>query len=182
MLTHDLHPRRQARRAERLVRLIGIKRRQFPEGLLPPHAADHQAEDPIPDVSGCALFGHRAVDVCRDCTTTNQQKPKDHGSKPRLEEESDDIAQRIGGHLWSFLLRVRGRKAASREKVATSPLLGNFRLVIILMQKISWAPDGRAGEVWWSSPLADTGDRPCPPTPILPRSRSAPTRSSSPLS
>src|SRR4051812_31607968 len=49
-------------------------------------------------------------------------------------------------------------------------------------QKISWAPDGRAGEVWWSSPLADTGDRPCPPTPILPRSRSAPTRSSSPLS
>src|SRR3954449_3280579 len=49
-------------------------------------------------------------------------------------------------------------------------------------QKISWAPDGRAAEVWWSSPLADTGDRPCPPTPILPRSRSAPTRSSSPLS
>src|SRR6476646_865756 len=26
-------------------------------------------------------------------------------------------------------------------------------------------------EPWWSSPLADTGDRPCPPTPILPRSR-----------
>src|SRR3954470_20126536 len=49
-------------------------------------------------------------------------------------------------------------------------------------QKISWALDGRAGEVWWSSPLADTGERPCPPTPILPRSRSAPTRSSSPLS
>jgi putative transposase len=49
-------------------------------------------------------------------------------------------------------------------------------------EKISWAPDGRAGEVWWSSSLADTGDRPCPPTPILPRSRSAPTRSSSPLS
>ena len=48
-------------------------------------------------------------------------------------------------------------------------------------KKISWASDGRAGEVWWSSPLADTGDRPCPPTPILPRSRSAPTRSSSPL-
>src|SRR3954466_12172145 len=30
--------------------------------------------------------------------------------------------------------------------------------------------------------LANTGDHPCPPTPILPRSRSAPTRSSSPLS
>ena len=135
MLTHDVHPRRQASRAERRVRLIGIKRRQFPEGLLPPHAADHQAEDPVADVSGRALFGDRAVDVCRDCATTNQQKPKDHGGKPRLEEEADNVGQRIGVHWWSFLLRVRGRRAASLEKVAVPPLLGNFRLVIVLMQK-----------------------------------------------
>src|SRR3954463_13438080 len=29
-------------------------------------------------------------------------------------------------------------------------------------QKISWARDGRAGEVWWSSLLADTGSPPMP--------------------
>src|SRR3954452_21887996 len=78
-----------------------------------------------------------------------------------------------------------GERGAARGRTEVAPgrdLVRDAGGPAVRAQKISWAPDGRAGEVWWSSPLADTGDRPCPPTPILPRSRSAPTRSSSPLS
>src|SRR3954453_22275304 len=78
-----------------------------------------------------------------------------------------------------------GERGAARRRAEVAPgrdLVRGAGGPGVRAQKISWAPDGRAGEVWWSSPLADTGDRPCPPTPILPRSRSAPTRSSSPLS
>src|SRR6478752_1107103 len=85
-------------------------------------------------------------------------------------------------HVDETYIRVSGEWRYLYRAVDGTGQTIDFLLSAKRDKKISWAPDGRAGEVWWSSPLADTGDRPCPPTPILPRSRSAPTRSSSPLS
>src|SRR3954449_5560538 len=78
-----------------------------------------------------------------------------------------------------------GERGSARRRAEVAPgrdLVRGAGGPGVRAQKISWAPDGRAGEVWLSSSLADTGDRPCPPTPIRPRNRSAPTRSSSLLS
>src|ERR1700751_5075926 len=63
---HYGHPIGQTRLAERLLRMVGIERRQFPLGLLPPHAADQQPKPPVADMLDRALSRHCTIDMDRN--------------------------------------------------------------------------------------------------------------------
>src|SRR5246127_3287826 len=85
--------------------MIGIIGRQLPQRLLPPHAADQKAKDPVPKMSRAALTRDRGEGINRDREAREHEHPK-HRGRPRrtgregrLLQEIDDIGNGIVIHL-----------------------------------------------------------------------------------
>src|ERR1700756_2527205 len=84
--------------------MIGIIGRQLPQGLLPPHAADQKAKDPVPEMSRAALTRDLGEGVNRDREAREHEHPKHRrrprrtGHEGRLLQETEDVGDRIVVH------------------------------------------------------------------------------------
>src|SRR5262245_38980249 len=89
-LAHHAHPISEAGFPKRLVGMVGVEWRQFPQRLLPPHAADQKAKDPVADVFDRALAWDRAIDIDRDRDAAEHKKPEDDRRPSWLKQEGNN--------------------------------------------------------------------------------------------
>ena len=76
VLAQDLHPACEPGRAERLVGLIGIIWRQFPEGLLPPHPPIRNRNIHRAVMAQIALLGNSRGDISGDRRCSRSSGPR----------------------------------------------------------------------------------------------------------
>src|ERR1700747_3876774 len=74
--------------------MIGIIGRQLPQGLLPPHAADEKAKDPVPEMGHAALTRERGEGINRERQAGEHEHPK-HRGRPRRTGHEGGLLQEI---------------------------------------------------------------------------------------
>src|SRR5215469_4001544 len=93
-LRHFVHPVAQTTGA---VRVISVSGGELPQGLLPPHRADKETGQPIPQVQSRALTWVAAKIDCCNHNTDNDQQPENVARPLSLE------FQHVGNWIYSHI-------------------------------------------------------------------------------
>jgi len=95
-LSHQPHSVGEPGRAERRLRLVGIKRRQPPPALLPPHCADQEPKGAVGEMLDAALARHGPQGISGNPNACEHQEPEYPCRRGRLQQEHDYVQKWIG--------------------------------------------------------------------------------------
>src|SRR5690242_4607348 len=118
--------------------MVGIKRRQLPQALLPPHRTDQKARRPLRQVAEAPLPWHRQGDIVGDHQAGDQEGPESAGHPARLRHKADNVGDRVGVHWRARQLRATAAITVSEASApSASPFSKSPELTAIWL--VTWA-------------------------------------------
>src|SRR6516162_4551701 len=118
-LRHFLHPVAQTTGA---VRVISVSGRELPQGLLPPHRADKESGQPIPQVQYRALTWVAAKIDCCNHNAGNRQQPENIARPAILSKEFQHVGNWVCSHITNVVgLLVKPFSDSLHKKFTSQP-------------------------------------------------------------
>src|ERR1700747_917238 len=124
---HPGPPKGHTRLAERVLRMVGIEWRQFPQSLLPPHAADQEPKNPVADMLDRALCRHCTIDMDRNGDAAEQEHPKYRRGPGRLQQKLDRVGDRVVVHRTNLSVETYLNLPAAIPRSKFRPVIVSMR-------------------------------------------------------
>src|SRR5262249_20188149 len=95
-----------------------------PQRLLPPHAPDQATKAPVANMASAALARDRAKGINRDRNAGETEEPENSGRPSGLQQESNDVGNRVGVHSADLppSAKLGSRAARSRQALAAAAI------------------------------------------------------------